>query len=183
MIDDWKRLKWLPVTAGALLCLVGLAALIWPVQVMSILPLVVGLAVLCLGAVELSGTFAMRGKGGREGPPLLQGIASVAVGLVLLFNRRVSLVFMGVVLGLWALVCGALRLRDALSRRCAGESWGSCALDAGLKLALGVFMLLHPIGSMALWTQMIGAFFLIAGGSVIFSALYLDRSFHDFDDF
>ena len=37
--------------------------------------------------------------------------------------------------------------------------------------------------SPAAWTVMVGLFFLFVGASVIFSAVYLDRLPHDFEDF
>ena len=106
-----------------------------------------------------------------------------AVGLVLLLNRDVSMVFMVLVLGLWALASAGFRLYTLAQLRRAGLPWGSVALDAGLKLLLAVFMLVRPVKTMALWAQLVGVFFLIIGVSVIVSALYFDRAFHDRDDF
>ena len=50
-------------------------------------------------------------------------------------------------------------------------------------LLFALFMLASPLGSMAAWTVMVGLFFLFVGASVIFSAVYLDRLPHDFEDF
>ena len=76
-----------------------------------------------------------------------------------------------------------LRGRLAVQRARAGLPWGSLAADGGLKLLLALFMLLRPVKSMSLWTQILGAAFLITGVSVILSALYFDKAFHDTDDF
>ena len=57
-----------------------------------------------------------------------------------------------------------------------------CIRDS-LKLVLAVFMLVRPVKTMTLWAQLVGVFFLIIGVSVIVSALYFDRAFHDRDDF
>ena len=92
-------------------------------------------------------------------------------------------IIIAVVLGVWAVAFGALRLRDALRRRASGQPWGCCAGDAAVKFAVGIFMLASPLGSMAAWTVMVGLFFLFVGASVIFSAVYLDRLPHDFEDF
>ena len=67
--------------------------------------------------------------------------------------------------------------------RASGQPWGCCAGDAAVKFAVGIFMLASPLGSMAAWTVMVGLFFLFVGASVIFSAVYLDRLPHDFEDF
>ena len=182
-MSDWKRMKWLPVGAGALLCALGLASLLWPEALVRLLPMLIGLAVLVLGIAEIAYRLALRAAGDEGGPPLLQGAAALGVGLVLLFNRDVSMAFMGFLLGLWALASAGFRLRAALQFRKAGLPWGSAALDAGLKLALGVFMLVRPVRTMTLWVQLMGVFFLIVGVSVIVSALYFDRAFGDKNDF
>lgn len=184
MIEDFKRMKWLPIATGALLCVFGLTALLWPGRVARVLPMCIGVAMLGLGVCELV-VGLLPGAGAPEyipGMRKLRGIANIAAGLVFLFNRTLSLMFIAVVLGVLALVFGALRAHDAMRRRAAGLAWGGCAVDAALKLGVGAFMLTSPLGSMAVWTAMVGLFFLLVGVSVIFSAVYIDRLPHDFGD-
>ena len=185
MIEDFKHMKWLPLAGGALLCVLGLTALVWPGRVAKILPLCIGAAILGLGLCEVVSGFAAKGVLPEYIPGMrrLQGFVNIAVGLVFLLNRTLSLMFIAVVLGIWAVAFGALRLRDALRRRAAGQAWGCCAGDAAVKFAVGIFMLASPLASMAAWTVMVGLFFLFVGASVIFSAGYLDRLPHDFGDF
>lgn len=181
-MSDWKRMKWLPVGAGGLLCALGLAALLRPAAVMQLLPILLGLCTLALGVAEVAYRLSLRAAGRQEGPPLLQGAAALAVGLVLLLNRSVSLVFLCVVLALWLAVSAALRVRLAVRQARAGQPFGSLAADGALKAVLAVFMLLRPVKSMTLWTQVLGAVVLVTGLSVALSALYFDKLFHD-DDF
>ena len=161
MIEDFKHMKWLPLAGGALLCVLGLTALVWPGRVAKILPLCIGAAILGLGLCEVASGFLAKSflpeyiTGMRK----LQGFVNVAVGLVFLLNRTLSLMFIAVVLGVWAVAFGALRLRDALRRRASGQPWGCCAGDAAVKFAVGIFMLASPLGSMAAWTVMVGLFF------------------------
>ena len=175
MIEDFKHMKWLPLAGGALLCVLGLTALVWPGRVAKILPLCIGAAILGLGLCEVASGFLAKSFLPEYIPGMrkLQGFVNVAVGLVFLLNRTLSLMFIAVV----------LRLRDALRRRASGQPWGCCAGDAAVKFAVGIFMLASPLGSMAAWTVMVGLFFLCVGASVIFSAVYLDRLPHDFEDF
>ncbi len=182
-MSDWKRMKWLPVGAGVLLILLGLLALIWPIVVMNTLPILMGACVLVLGIAEIAYRMALRAAHEEGGPPLLQGVAALAVGGVLLFNRDVSLVFIGVVLGGWIIVSAMFRLRLVWRNWRSGLPWQSAAADAVLKLILAGFMLLRPFKSMVMWTRLVGVFFLVVGISVIVSALYFDRAFHDMDDF
>ena len=185
LIEDFKHMKWLPLAGGALLCVLGLTALVWPGRVAKILPLCIGAAILGLGLCEVASGFLAKSFLPEYIPGMrkLQGFVNVAVGLVFLLNRTLSLMFIAVVLGVWAVAFGALRLRDALRRRASGQPWGCCAGDAAVKFAVGIFMLANPLGSMAAWTVMVGLFFLFVGASVIFSAVYLDRLPHDFEDF
>ena len=169
MIEDFKHMKWLPLAGGALLCVLGLTALVWPGRVAKILPLCIGAAILGLGLCEVASGFLAKSFLPEYIPGML--------------NRTLSLMFIAVVLGVWAVAFGALRLRDALRRRASGQPWGCCAGDAAVKFAVGIFMLASPLGSMAAWTVMVGLFFLFVGASVIFSAVYLDRLPHDFEDF
>lgn len=185
MIEDFKQMKWLPLTAGALLCAFGLLAMLRPAGVVKILPVCIGAVILILGVCELAAGFAAKSAQPRavSGMQRLRGGVNLAVGLVFLLNRTLSLIFIAVTLGVWSILFGLLRLRDALRRRAASRPWGGCAADAAAKLATGAGLLASPLASMALWTVLIGAFFLFAGASVIYSALYLDRLPHDFGDF
>ena len=128
LIEDFKHMKWLPLAGGALLCVLGLTALVWPGRVAKILPLCIGAAILGLGLCEVASGFLAKSFLPEYIPGMrkLQGFVNVAVG---------------------------------------------------------IFMLASPLGSMAAWTVMVGLFFLFVGASVIFSAVYLDRLPHDFEDF
>ena len=104
MIEDFKHMKWLPLAGGALLCVLGLTALVWPGRVAKILPLCIGAAILGLGLCEVASGFLAKSFLPEYIPGMrkLQGFVNVAVGLVFLLNRTLSLMFIAVVLGVWA---------------------------------------------------------------------------------
>lgn len=185
MIEDFKHMKWLPLTAGALLCLLGTAALLRPLQMAGILPISIGVALFCLGACELAESFALKGHAPRyiSGMQRLHGVVNIAMSLVFLFNRTVTLLFIAVTLGLWAAAFGFLRLYDALHRRALGANWRGCAVDAAVKLVIGAGILASPYTGMAVGMVMLGLFFIVVGISVIVSTLFLDRLPHDFGEF
>ena len=101
MIEDFKHMKWLPLAGGALLCVLGLTALVWPGRVAKILPLCIGAAILGLGLCEVASGFLAKSFLPEYIPGMrkLQGFVNVAVGLVFLLNRTLSLMFIAVVLG------------------------------------------------------------------------------------
>lgn len=185
MMEDFRHMKWLPLSAGVLLCGLGAASLLRPAWMAGIVPLCVGTAILILGGCEVGVGIAAKGHMPRyiAGMHRLRGAVNIAVGLVFLLNRALSLLFVAVTLGLWAAAFGFLRLYDALHRRKAGAPWRGCAADAAVKIGVGVGMLVSPIGSMTVWMVIVGIFFLIVGVSVIVSALFLDGVLRDFGDF
>lgn len=183
MIDQWKRMRWLPISAGMLLCAIGFAAFLWPQAVMNVLPILLGIAVLALGFVDLMARFIFCKDNPEDAPPMLQGFVSVAVGIVLLFNRTVSLVFIGVVLGLLMFIGGAVHLRDAWIRKQEKRKWLRFLFDAIIKMILGLLMMFNPISILATWTQLFGLYFVVSGASVIASAHYLNETLQNFKDF
>ena len=137
--------------------------------------------------IAVAGVYVLTGLTGMFslGQAAFMAIGSYASGLLVVKAHMplVPAIIIAVVLGVGAVAFGALRLRDALRRRASGQPWGCCAGDAAVKFAVGIFMLASPLGSMAAWTVMVGLFFLFVGASVIFSAVYLDRLPHVFEDF
>lgn len=89
MIEDFKHMKWLPLAGGALLCVLGLTALVWPGRVAKILPLCIGAAILGLGLCEVASGFLAKSFLPEYIPGMrkLQGFVNVAVGLVFLPTR------------------------------------------------------------------------------------------------
>lgn len=185
MIEEFKRMKWLPYMAGVMMCVLGGAALLFPDQVAKLLHLCLGVGILGLGVCELAAGFAGRGDAPAYIVSIrrLHGVVNVAVGLVFLLNRTLSVLFAAVALGVWACAFGLIRLLDALHRRLRGAAWGGCAADAAVKFLLGVCMLASPWRSLRIWMILLGVFFVVVGISVICSARFLDRLPHDFADF
>lgn len=181
-MDLFKRWKWALYAAAAVLIGAGLSALIWPKLLMNILPVLLGVTLIVVGVCELAFGVGVREYENGGTFKLAQGFISIAVGLVFLFKRDVSLVFLGVVLGLWAIISGALRLTLALRQRAAGySSWKVTLLDALLKGVIGTFMMFNPFVGLAAWTMVIGLFLLVTGVALILWIIYVGKNFNFFD--
>ncbi|MFQ7004276.1 MAG: DUF308 domain-containing protein [Ruthenibacterium lactatiformans] len=117
LIEDFKHMKWLPLAGGALLCVLGLTALVWPGRVAKILPLCIGAAILGWACARWLQVFWQRAFARvHTRHAQTAGFVNVAVGLVFLLNRTLSLMFIAVVLGVWAVAFGA----PAPGGRCGG---------------------------------------------------------------
>lgn len=173
-MDDLHKLKWLPCAAGALLCLVGLACLVWPEALSQVLAALVGACLTALGAGLLACGLAARRRGGG-GILLVQSAAHLAAGLVFLLNQDVSLAFLGGILGVWLLVIGVLRARSALAARRMGAPWKGDAVSAALRFGCGALTLVRPFRGLAAGVMLLGAVLVVAGVSLIAGALAVDR--------
>lgn len=169
-----KYLKTVPVLVGVALVALGLVAIIAPRTVVKVLPLLLGLVVLILGLYELfTGFDKSAGLNLLGMPRFLQGVINIAVGAVLVFNRSLSVMFLGVVLGLWGIISGGISLRTAFAWRKKGAR--ASLWDGFLKIVIGVVMLAFPFGGMAAWAAVLGWFSLFAGISVLISAYFFHR--------
>ncbi|MEF9970028.1 MAG: DUF308 domain-containing protein [Ruthenibacterium sp.] len=172
-----KSIQWVAVLAGLGITALGAFTVFKPQLLMNILPICIGIAMLCLGTTEIIA--GIKGESinmlGTSG--ILQGAIGIAVGMVFLLKRGISIAFFGVVLGLWAIISGAFSLRKAIIFRSEPELFRCGCVDSALKIGVGILMLLHPFGSMTAWTMAIGAFFIFVGISVIVGVLFLGRLF------
>ena len=180
-MELFKRWKWALILASTVLLVLGLTALIWPSGLMHILPMLIGLALAFVGVCELAYSFGVREFEKSGGMKLIQGCMSLAVGLVFLLKRDVSLVFLGVVLGLWSIISAALKLSLALRQRAVGYPWHGTAVEAAVKAVIGIFMMFNPFGGLAAWTMVIGVFFIAVGGVLLAWVIYAGRHFDFFD--
>ncbi len=172
------KIKWLPTGIGVMMMLMGLLALISPQKVEAVLPLCIGIVCLGLGMCEMLSSFADDGQPPEYIPGMhrIRSIVNLAMGLVFLFNGEVSVMFISVSLGVWAVTFGALRIYDALCRRSRARAWGVCLADAVVKCVVGVCALAGPLAGPSMWLITVGIYFILAGTSVIVSSLYLDGS-------
>ncbi len=170
------KIKWLPTVLGIMMILVGLLALVSPQNVEDVLPLCIGIVCLGLGMCELLASFAADGQPPEYIPGMhrIRSVVNIAMGLVFLFNGAVSVMFIAVALGVWAVTFGVLRVHDALCRRCEGRAWGVCLTDAIVKCVVGMCALAGPLVGPGMWLLTVGVYFIFVGTSVIISSLYLD---------
>lgn len=181
-MELFKRWKWMLYIAASVLTLVGIGALVWPKIIMNILPIMLGFTIAIVGICELCYAFGVKEYKTDTSNKLVQGFISLAVGLVFLLKRDVSLVFLGVVLGLWSIISGALRLSLALRQRAAGiGSWRATLIDSLIKGVIGTFMMFNPFVGLSAWTMIIGGFLVVSGVTLFFWIKYVGKNFNFFD--
>lgn len=163
MLAFLSRYWWVLVVRGVMAILLGIFALVWPLQTITALVLAFGTVAVADGSFAVIAAFAGRKLTSDWWVVLLQGLLGIGVGALTLFNPAITSVALLIYIAAWAIGLGVLQVVAAVKLRheITGEWW--LALGGVLGVAFGVLLMLYPAeGALAvLW--MIGGFALAWG--------------------
>ncbi|MBW8637273.1 DUF308 domain-containing protein [Hoeflea sp. WL0058] len=104
--ETMGELWWTFLMRGVLAAILGVIALFWPTESISILLRIAGIFLIIDGAVAL---FGFRKKAGSQAETV-SGVVSALLGVLLLILPTTSARFVFIVIGVWALVRGLVYL-------------------------------------------------------------------------
>ena len=154
--DVW----WFFMLRGVLAAILGICALFWPSRSLAILITLVGVFILADGVTGLVG--ALRNWAGSE--TLLQPVASLVIGPVLLFWPGASLGLLLVVFGAWAWALGVSQILEARKIPKESDDRALALSLGGIASAIGIILMIWPAtGVVAIsWVIAIAAFLVAA---------------------
>jgi len=150
------------VALGILLILIGMAAISSPVVATLATVEIFGVFLLIAAVVEFASAIWAIGWGGFF-PHLLCGLLSLFLGVLLVDRPGLGAAGYTLVLAVFFVAAGVLRVGHALSRRFSGRAW--TLLSGGISLLLGV-LIWQDFPASALWV--IGTF---VGIDLVFNGL------------
>ncbi len=103
----------LGIVAGAVLVAGGLAAVMWPDITLWALAVVAGIGLILSGAARIAGALSLRVEG--WGWLFVGGLASVVVGVLALLWPGVTILALGILLGLRMIMFGVAEIMFALA--------------------------------------------------------------------
>jgi uncharacterized membrane protein HdeD (DUF308 family) len=168
------RAKWF----GILLLVLGLIAMVVPVAFTIVFELFVGALLLLGGMLLTAAALAARGVGGRA-VPLLLGLTGVIVGALFLINPFEGAKVLTVILALFFLLGGGLRIAaGSLGRALPGSGW---AIVSGVFGVLIAVLVLVGWPSSSLWFigLLIGIDLLFLGVALLAAASAVRRGLGD----
>ena len=151
-------LWWLPVLLGVAALCVGLFFVVSPNETLTTFTTIAGIFVLVDGAVAIVAAIVRSGDG--RGLLALIGVLSAIAGLVLIKRPFETLVVFTLIVGVWFVVAGVVRLVDAFSTR---EARGGNLVLALLDLAAGAVILAWPDLGLATMAVIIGIVLITRG--------------------
>lgn len=173
----------LTVLAGLSMLAFGLVCVFNPYSLAVLFPLAAGICLLALGLGELLMAWTLKRSARDPGHFALQGALNLLVGTALLLNRRVSLLFVVVLVALWLAAAGLIRLYRAFRLWTAHDRWLPTLGDAAVKLAFGFLLVFHPSKGISAGLFSLGIVLMFVGASVIVSAVFVAKTFSNPDDF
>lgn len=162
--QDWGSL----IAEGVLAVLFGLVLLFAPVATLAALVLLFGLFAIADGLVMLAGMFVSK----RHTPRwalALYGIASIALGALVLAWPGLTLVTLAALVAIWAIVIGVLRILAAFLVDRGERNW-SMALGGAVAILLGLYLLVIP-AALRLLVVAIGIYALVKGVLLIMAGI------------
>ena len=162
---DW----WLLALRGLLGVIFGIIALLMPVTTILALVLLFSAYMLVDGCFSLYAAFRAMRRRDSWSMPLLQGLASIAAGVVAFLWPGITVLVFVLLLAAWSIVSGCLML--AAARNVEGGSGRGWLIFGGIvSLIYGFLMILAPFIGAVVLAWWIGAFSLVFGVVMIVMA-------------
>lgn len=139
---DVYTAMWLPILARGVVSLAfGILAFTYSGFTLKALVTVFGVYVTLDGLLAILAEYRSRGRGAAG---LLQGLASLGIGVLCLVFPDAAAVYIILLIGLWNLAAGLFQITGAFVLRRAIGNASIIALGGLLSAALGLFIILYP---------------------------------------
>jgi uncharacterized membrane protein HdeD (DUF308 family) len=174
-IDALAENWWALALRGVAAIIFGVLAIVWPGVTLAALILLFGGYALVEGVLNV--VAAVRGRGDDQPwwALLLEGLVSIAAGVVTFAVPGLTALALLYVIAAWAIVTGVLEIVAAirLRRRITGDA--VLALNGVLSIAFGVLTMLVPGAGALSLVWLIGAYAIVFGALLLGLSLQLRR--------
>ncbi len=169
----WGR-TWQAIAIAALLLFaLGLILLIWPRETVVVAAILIGIALLVTGILQLlQGITAADESGGMRVAYVIIGILAILAGLYGLRHISVTVVLLAFIVGLFWAVHGVVEIVVAVSAP-PGSGRGVVAVVGILSLAAGLIVMFWPAISLTILVVVLGIWLLCYGVLLAFLAFQL----------
>lgn len=171
-MEGLKKIKAMGITLGLVMAAVGVILLVFPELIVNILATIIGALVTACGGFRTIGAVVNR----NENPqPILRIVYSALLlvcGLYILFNPSITISFLSVIIGLFALLFALDRFSTAKIRRGVEQPIGPTVGFGFVHMLFGVAMICMPLIGTSMLVMLAGLYLLAGGAMVIASACY-----------
>lgn len=163
-------LWWLVPLLGIVTFGVGLFFVIEPHETLKVFTVIVGILLILDGAIAILG--AIVGVTESRGTLAFVGVLSLVAGLVLVKHPFQSLVILALIVGIWLVLAGAVRLVSAFSMI---GSKAPTIIGSLVDLAAGIVILSWPELGLSTFAVIVGIVMMVRGLLLLFAGWALHR--------
>jgi len=163
MLEQYSRNWWLIALRGIAAIIFGILAFVWPGITFLALVLLFGAYVLVDGVFAIIGAITHRSENENRWLLLLEGLVSIAAGVIAWFAPGLAGLALVLLIAAWAVVTGVLEIWAAVQLRKEIHGEWLLALSGILSVIFGILLALNPaVGSLVvIW--IIGAYAIVFG--------------------
>jgi uncharacterized membrane protein HdeD (DUF308 family) len=158
---------------GVLSIAFGVVILVWPEIGLTTLIALFGAYALVSGVTTIAGAVSGPVRGDRRAWLVVEGLLSIAVGVVVFVWPDLSALGLLYAIAAWAIAIGIVEMSVAFALPLSGGRSLLLALGGMLSVAFGVVMFAHPGAGAVALLALIAAFALVTGAMQIAFALEL----------
>jgi uncharacterized membrane protein HdeD (DUF308 family) len=157
---------------GVITLLTGILVLIWPGRTLVVVAVLFGIQLIVTGIFRFGAAFAADESGPTRVLYALLGVFSLIIGLYALRHVLVTLLALGLLLGIFWVISGVVELFNAVQHRTMGSrAW--TALMGILSIVAGLVLLAYPGLSLLTLAILLSVWLLVLGLMEITMALRL----------
>jgi uncharacterized membrane protein HdeD (DUF308 family) len=172
--SELKKVRWALGITGVLSIALGVVIVIWPGISLYALVIVFGAFTLARGVVGLGTAISTKMADGR-GWLIASSLASIVVGLLVLFWTNMSALALLYVIGAYAIALGVITIGGAFWLPLSGGDGVLLALTGFLSILFGIIMFAKPgAGALAL-LALIAAYAIVIGVTELATAIGGER--------
>lgn len=161
--------------AGVLLVAAGLMMAMSPAMAMRAVSILLGLILIVAGIVDLAVYFGFRSLLCGVGWMLANGLVTLLLGVLVLFNKWITAVTVPVLFSVWILFTGVATAVRALDlHHFHIRSWLLYLVLGLLQVVLGVVALFQPLTAATIIGILVGVQLMLRGVDVICTAIIFD---------
>lgn len=177
MIERFSAHWWVFALRGLAAILFGLIAVINPDITIYVLVLVFGAYALVDGIFAVLVSLRGSHTDQRWWILLIEGIASLIVGVVSFLNPNITALLFSYLLAAWAILTGVFAIYSAVQMRAHLPNEWLWILSGALSIVFGIAIAVLPAAGILVWSYLIGIYAVLAGIALLGFAVRL-RTHH-----
>lgn len=143
MEDFFKKTGWISIVTSIVFAVLGLVLMFNPAQVLTIICYILGAIFIILGGVKIAAYFMAKGKYDIYNYDFAFGIIALIAGIVIIFASETIMKILAIVIGVWIIYSGLVRLGLAFKlRKAKSDFWITVAVIAVIIIICGLYMVI-----------------------------------------